>query len=186
MVVQEPVVLVDQQDRKIGLMGKLEAHQGAGKLHRAVSVLLYRKDNGTTQVLLQRRSKHKPLWPLVWSNAVCTHPQHHERYLACGTRRLREELGISLPSRALRRLFRFEYRAKYDEDLSEHELDTVFVGTYSGALRPDPSEVAATRWTGWKELTLDIRKHRDQYTPWFRMIVHYIEENQRYRKRFLH
>lgn len=167
----EQVVLVDQDDNQVGLMDKLEAHKNGGSLHRAVSVLLYRESVGGKEVLLQRRSRQKPLWPLYWSNTVCTHPRGNEDPIACAARRLGEELGVSIPASKLSRIFQFEYQARYDKQLSEHELDSVIVGEYSGTARPNPEEVAALRWIGWRKLVVGIGQHPGAYTPWFHMIV---------------
>ena len=49
------VVLVDEQDREQGMADIYEAHQGKGLKHRALSVILYRKVNGTTELVGIRR-----------------------------------------------------------------------------------------------------------------------------------
>jgi isopentenyl-diphosphate delta-isomerase len=66
------VVLVDKNDKVVGYKDKLEAHKNPVPLHRAVSVLIF--NSGKDKVLIQKRSKNKPTWPLYWSNTVCTHP----------------------------------------------------------------------------------------------------------------
>lgn len=167
----EQVVLVDPDDNKVGLMDKLEAHKHVGRLHRAISILLYRRKNGNAEVLIQRRSGEKPLWPLFWSNTVCTHPRDQEGYLDCASRRLQEELGILLPASQLRKLYRFEYQADFDEIFSEHELDTVIVGEYSGPVSPNFEEVADIKWVGWSELGGDVTRQPERYTPWFLMML---------------
>jgi isopentenyl-diphosphate delta-isomerase len=167
----DKVVLVDKKDRKIGLMDKLEAHKNGGRLHRAISVLLYRKTGKGTEVLIQKRSRGKPLWPLYWSNTVCTHPRNKEDYKDCAARRLKEELGISLKREELKEVFQFFYQVDYNSELSEHELDTVIVGEYSGTISLNPNEVAEAKWISWNKLTDDLRKNRDVYTPWFQMIA---------------
>ena len=69
----ERVVLVDAKDNQIGLMDKLDAHKNGGTLHRAISVFLSRRRSGQVEVLVQRRSKEKPPWPLFWSTSACPH-----------------------------------------------------------------------------------------------------------------
>ena len=51
-MIQQNVILVDEHDREVGLMEKMEAHQ-KGLLHRAFSVLVF-NENG--DLLLQRRA----------------------------------------------------------------------------------------------------------------------------------
>jgi isopentenyl-diphosphate delta-isomerase len=173
IVVEEPVelrqvVLVDSEDRKLGLAGIWEAHRGRGMLHRAISVLLY---DGRGKVLLQRRSKQKPLWPLYWSNTVCTHPGDGEGYLECAVRRLKEEMGVEVVKEGLYELYRFEYQATYNSELAEHELDTVVMGEYRGEVKPNPDEVASYKWVKWGELVEDIGENPKSYTPWFQLML---------------
>ena len=46
-------------------------------------------------LVLQRRAADKPLWPLYWSNACCSHPRAGETVEDAARRRLREELGVN-------------------------------------------------------------------------------------------
>lgn len=168
-VEQRQVVIVDDNDNRLGLMEILRAHKGDGVMHRAISVLLY---DGKGRVLLQKRSKFKPLWPLVWANTVCTHPLDGEGYVDCAARRLKEEMGISLENSArdLRIVYRMRYQAVFNQELSEFELDSVIIGQYQGEVEPDPKEVADYKWIGWEELKRDIEENPEQYTPWFKII----------------
>lgn len=167
----EKVVLVSPGDEKVGVMDKLEAHKGEGVLHRAISVLLYRDGSGGKQVLLQKRSRNKPLWPGFWSNTVCTHPREGEGYIECARRRLREELGIVVPEKALQAKLRFSYKARYNHELGENELDTVIAGYWTGGTDLDPKEVAGVRWESWRQLMHKMEEDGDKFTPWFKMIV---------------
>lgn len=165
-ITNETVVLVDSKDNQLGTMDKFEAHLGAGTLHRAISVLLFDSED---RWLLQQRAADKPLWPLFWSNTVCTHPRDGESYLGCARRRLSEELGIQTASN-LRVIDRIEYQASYNQALSEHELDTVIVGEFSGQPQPNPKEVAASRWVDTNTLTQELTSNPDIFTPWFKII----------------
>lgn len=167
----EQVVLVDKNDNKIGLMEKLAAHRGGGHLHRAVSVLLYRKKNGKTEVLLQQRGPAKPLWPFFWSNTVCTHPRDGEPSLACAVRRLKEEMGIEVLLDRLTFVTKLLYQAPYTRELSEHELDHVFVGEWDGLVVLNQQEAVAYQWKGWDGLVSDMQKNPSRYTPWFKTLV---------------
>ena len=42
---KEEVILVDTEDRPIGIMEKMEAHQSGGKLHRAFSAFVFNKND---------------------------------------------------------------------------------------------------------------------------------------------
>ena len=118
---EEQVILVDENDRAIGLMPKLEAHEKA-VLHRAFSVFIL---NAKGELLLQQRAAHKYHSPLLWTNTCCSHQRQGEQSIEAGMRRLREEMGFEVP---LKELFSFIYKAPFDNGLTEHEFDHVLIG----------------------------------------------------------
>jgi isopentenyl-diphosphate delta-isomerase len=164
------VVLVDKNDKVVGYKDKLEAHKNPVPLHRAVSVLIF--NSGKDKVLIQKRSKNKPTWPLYWSNTVCTHPMRTESYKDTAKRRLKEEMGIKTD---VDEEFKFIYKNRYDKTFGEHELDCVLTGVYEGGIRPDPNEVADYRWIEVGKLKRDVVVNCDKYTPWFMIILKKLE-----------
>lgn len=164
--ISEEVVLVDENDNVLGYEEKLKAHKNPVKLHRAISAFIFDPQN--KKLLIQKRSAYKPTWPLFWSNTVCTHPRRGESYLACAKRRLVEEMGVNAD---VKEKFHFIYKARFNKEFGEHELDHVFVGNYSGKIEPDPKEVADHKWIEITELKKDFKKNSDKYTPWFKTIA---------------
>lgn len=165
------VVLVDEQGKNVGVMERMRAHQRPGMLHRAISIVLYRTNSKQkTEILLQRRSGQKPLWPKFWANTVCTHPLPGETGLGAAVRRLREEMGIVMRRGELKELYSFVYQEDYNQILSEHEFDTVIVGEYRGEYKLNLDEVMEARWMGWEELGAELRSKSEIYSPWPRMI----------------
>lgn len=162
-----PVILVDENDVSIGTLPIVEAHMGHGVRHRAVSVLLYRSGLSGKELLLQKRSKTKLLWPLYWSNTICTHPRDGEETAPCAIRRLSEEMGIAYQEKDLSFVFKLTYQAPYTESLAENEVDSVFMGTWNGVPDINLSEVDAYRWTSAQEVVKDMEKNSGIYTPWF-------------------
>ena len=157
---------MDAEDREVGTMGKLAAHENGGARHRAFSVFVA---DGSGRWLLQRRAGGKYHFPGLWTNACCSHPRPGEETAAAAHRRLREELGFDCP---LEERFRFEYRAASEaEGLTEHELDHVFTGVYGGEVRPDPAEVGEVRWADPGELEREVRERPETFTPWFRIAM---------------
>ncbi|MFP4279908.1 MAG: isopentenyl-diphosphate Delta-isomerase [Halochromatium sp.] len=161
----EPLILVDSEDRVIGHETKVKAHQGDGLLHRAFSIFLF---SGDDQVLLQQRSGDKPLWPLFWSNSCCSHPRRGEELEQAIHRRLREELAIDAE---LHFLYKFQYQAEFGGRGAEHELCSVYVGKLETpvAVEVNPSEVADWRWLSCAETDRLIAEEPDRITPWFVM-----------------
>ncbi|MCX6579337.1 MAG: isopentenyl-diphosphate Delta-isomerase [Candidatus Aminicenantes bacterium] len=165
------LILVDGEDDIKGYLDKVECHRGEGVLHRAFSIFIF---NGGGQLLLQRRSAAKPLWPLFWSNSVCSHPRKGEEYGEAAARRLKEEMGIET---SLHFLFRFQYRAVYESVGSENELCSVFIGKSDGPVVVDPGEIAQWRFIEPGELDKELRARPQDYTPWFKMEWMRIREN---------
>ena len=159
----EPLILVDENDREIGEMPKAECHRGAGVLHRAFSIFIF---NEKGELLIQKRSLEKPLWGGYWSNSVCSHPRKGESYETATKRRLKDELGIET---ALIFQFRFQYHAKFRNIGSERELCSVYTGRHNGPFHVNPSEISAIRFVSPAELDTEINRYPERFTPWFKL-----------------
>lgn len=160
---EEMVVLVNENDEKVGLMPKMEAHE-KGVLHRAFSVFVL---NGKNEVMLQQRALGKYHSPGLWTNTCCSHQRDGESTIEAGKRRLMEEMGFSCP---LKETTSFIYKAPFDNGLTEHELDHILVGNYEGNVQINPDEVASWKWMPLEEVKLDIEKNPNLYTAWFKII----------------
>ena len=158
----DTLILVDESDQEVGHMSKARCHDGAGILHRAFSLLIF---NAKGELLLQQRASCKRLWPLYWSNSVCSHPRRAETMEAATHRRLREELGVGCP---LQFLFKFRYQAQFAEAGAEHELCSVFIGRCAEPVRPDRNEIAGWRWITPDALQAEMAGADGvRFTPWF-------------------
>ncbi len=158
----ELLILVDENDNVTGYDEKLNVHLGQGKLHRAFSIFLF---SPCGQVLLQRRSGQKPLWPLYWSNSVCSHPRKGEEIDAAALRRLREELGISTE---LEYLYRFCYSAQFESVGTENELCNVYAGCVpiDCPVVANENEIDEWAWVEIDEFERRIAAQPEQFTPW--------------------
>jgi len=157
----ERIVLVDRDDRPVGLGDKIEVHLGEGRLHRAFTTLVF---NPAGQVLAARRSPQKMLWPLVWDGSCASHVRNGESYTAAGERRLREELGFTC---RLDEVDKFIYCARYKNVGVEHEVCATLVGHYGGFVRANPNEVVEWTWAGVDELLKAFQADTESYAPWF-------------------
>ena len=164
----ESVVLVDQDDNVIGSMEKMEAHR-RGLLHRAFSILLF---NSKGELLLQKRSASKYHSAGLWTNTCCSHPLPDEPMELATRRRLMQEMGIDLSTEFA---YKFIYRAPLDHDLTEHELDYVFVGQFDGIPNVNKDEVADWKFADLNFLREDIVQHPAHYTAWFKLILNHSE-----------
>ena len=161
------VVLCNDEGVPQGVCPIPEAHEGEGQLHLAFSVFVFRNDG--SELLIQQRSEKKPLFPLIWANTCCSHPQDGDDIVASGEKRLQEECGFSLP---LYEFVSFVYKAPDPHgNGTEFEHDTILLGQVSDTieLNPDPSEIAQLRWVSIEELQHDMRENPTKYAPWFHL-----------------
>ena len=158
---EEPLILVDQSARVIGHLSKGECHDGDGVLHRAFSLFIF---NSKGELLLQRRSAEKRLWPMFWSNSCCSHPRRGESMDIATRRRLDQELGMAAD---FHHLFTFQYKARYLDLGSEHEICWVYVGLCDDPPRPNSTEISEVRWITPDELDREFQEQPETFTPWF-------------------
>ena len=162
-MIEDKVILVDNNDNKIGLMPKLEAHE-KGVLHRAFSVFIFNNDG---ELMLQRRALTKYHSPGLWTNTCCSHQRDGETNIISGKRRLNEEMGFDTE---LFEKTSFIYKAKFDNGLTEHEFDHVLVGNYNNSPIINSTEVDSWKWMSMENVKKDIKDHPDNYTAWFKII----------------
>jgi len=159
----EPLILVDEDDREIGFIDKASAHVGQGVLHRAFSLFVF---NPQGKLLLQQRAPGKRLWPGFWSNTCCSHPRRGETLDKAIHRRLNEELGLQCP---LQYLFKFEYQAQFDAEGAEHELCWVYAGRSADMPTVNVNEISALRYISPDALDAEIAARPQTFTPWFKI-----------------
>lgn len=158
----EEVILVNEFDEPLGVMEKMEAHRKA-LLHRAFSVFIF---NSKGEMLLQRRSMTKYHSGGLWTNACCSHPRPGEDTCQAATRRLAEELGFTT---RLEEVFDFTYKSAFENGLTEHEYDHVFVGYYDQDIHPNPAEVCEYKFLSIEAVGADMATRPEVYTCWFHL-----------------
>lgn len=158
------VVLVDKDDNEIGVMEKMEAHR-QDSLHRAFSVFVF---NDKDEMLLHQRAMEKYHSAGLWTNACCSHPAPGEAVINAAQRRLGEEMGMTC---SLHKTFDFIYRAQLENEMTEHELDHVFIATTSENPQPDASEVMNWKWIALDDLIYEINETPERFTIWFRIAL---------------
>ena len=145
---------------------KLRAHE-LGLRHKAVSVFVMNRG----RVLIQQRALSKYHTPGLWANTCCTHPAWAEDPTSCAVRRLNEELGIT----GLHPTHRdqIEYRADVGGGLIEHEVVELYIAEAPDNLSvtPNPEEAMAVKWIDFYDLTAEVARHPDKYTPWLQIYL---------------
>lgn len=159
----ELLILVDTDDHEIGSLGKEECHDGDGVLHRAFSLFLF---NQQGELLLQKRSTGKRLWPKYWSNTCCSHPRLGESMETATARRLQQELNTAA---ALEFMYKFQYQASFSNRGSENELCWVYLGRLEQEASANEAEIAELRFIAASDLHQEIDTVPERFTPWFKM-----------------
>ncbi|TCD28140.1 isopentenyl-diphosphate Delta-isomerase [Pedobacter psychrodurus] len=161
---EEQVILVDEEDIPKGQMDKMEAHE-KGALHRAFSVFIF---NSKRELLLQQRAMSKYHSAGLWTNTCCSHPRIGESNINAARRRLMEEMGMGCE---LNYLFKFTYKAIFEDGLTEHEVDHVFFGMSDELPIINYEEVETFKYMDLEALTQDIAVNPGAYTPWLRICL---------------
>lgn len=167
---EDYVILVDENDNELGVEEKLKAHIDGGKLHRSFSIFVF---NDSTRLMLQKRSYDKYHSGGLWSNTTCSHPRPGEIVIEAANRRLQEEMGFDCE---LKEEFKFIYKASLDNGYTEHEIDHVLIGAYSGDPLINKEEVSDWKWADVAWLCKDIELNPHNYTYWLKIALEKINE----------
>ncbi len=158
----EKVILVDELNRELGEMEKMEAHS-KGLLHRAVSVFIFNNDN---ELLLQKRAHHKYHSADLWTNTCCTHPRPGENTYDAAVRRLKEEMGMTSD---LELVHHFVYQTSFDNGLIENEFDHVYIGFTDVKPVLNPEEASEYKYMSFQDLSASLQHDPKDYTSWFKV-----------------
>lgn len=159
----ESVILVDLNDRILGQAEKIAAHEQA-QCHRAFSVFILRKRNGSDELLIHQRNPLKYHCGGLWTNTCCGHPRPGEETKTAAERRLQEEMGIKTE---LSYLDKFHYIAKLQNGLTENEVDHVFFAYIDPIdFTVNPTEVSDFKWVTIPALQESLRQNSPDFTPW--------------------
>lgn len=123
--------LVDSSDQVIGRVLRGAAHQDPTLIHRSVQILIF---TSRGQLLLQRRSPSKDLFPGYYCASASGHVASGEDYDSTAKRELAEELGITAPLTPLgKALIHSE---------QETEFTALYVARSDGPYQFHPTETA--------------------------------------------
>jgi len=158
----EQVILVDENDRQVGLMEKQAAHVNP-HLHRAFSIFIF---NSKGELLMQQRALSKYHSPGLWTNTCCSHPRDGETLTEATSRRLMEEMGMTCE---MHEVYTFIYMAPVGQGLTEHEFDHVWIGRSDETPQINREEVESWKYMSLSDLKVDIQLHPELYTEWFKI-----------------
>ena len=187
-MMKEMCLVVDENDKVIDSVSKIDCHRGKGIRHRAFSVLIFDSED---RLLMQQRSIEKITFPGIWANSCCSHPldvenengDEIEGVIHASKRKMFQELGIPeeiSSSWDYNHIGRFEYSCRWDDEWIEHEIDHILIVRASPELSINENEIMDTRWLTHEEINQMLEGENEWknsiIAPWFRMIwKHYIK-----------
>ncbi|GAB4433362.1 MAG: hypothetical protein OHK0040_03910 [bacterium] len=121
----------DKDGNFIGLFPRSECHKDRNLAHKAVHILVF---NSLGELVLQKRSAKKDLYPLMWDTSVGGHLDPKESYFEAAIRECEEELGFK-PSK-IKKLYSYKMVAE-----NETELVETYFTISDGPFRPCGEEV---------------------------------------------
>lgn len=136
-------IVVDAEDKFIGYHTREECHHNKMLIHRTMGVLIFNKQH---QILLEKRSISKEMDSGKWSITGAGHVARGETYIDAAKRKLRDELGISIELRFVK---------KYLNVLpNETEMMTIFSGQYEGPFMLDKDEIIEVQFLNLEQLAM--------------------------------
>lgn len=160
----DEVILLDDAALPIGVLAKDAVHTTDTPLHLAFSCHLL-DDAG--RLLVTRRALGKQTWPGVWTNSFCGHPRPGEEMTDAVHRRAADELGARVTDIRLV-LPEYRYRAVDASGIVENEVCPVHIARTTGALDPNPDEVAEWAWVDADAVIAAATNAPFVFSPWMR------------------
>ncbi|MFA5135794.1 MAG: NUDIX domain-containing protein [Patescibacteria group bacterium] len=132
----ELFIIVDELDNVLGYKTREECHHDRTVIHRAVGVILFNKKG---EILFQKRSKTKDLYPGMYAISSSGHVSKGESYEEAALRELKEEMGIKdiILTLVSKHIVRSD---------KEVEMNVLYSATYNGEIRFFPEEVQSVHY----------------------------------------
>lgn len=159
---------------------KSEAHQH-GILHGTVHIWLHTKD---LQILIQKRSESKEIYPNLWDVSVAGHISSGESPILAALREVKEEIDLSINQEQLKSIPPFEEKHYHANNIVDHEIHHIYLVKLHvdlSKLTPQKEEVEALRLISTKELQNNYT-NPDVFVPhtpeYYKHILKYLKENK--------
>jgi 16S rRNA (adenine1518-N6/adenine1519-N6)-dimethyltransferase len=154
----EILPLVDKNDEIIGEASREECHQKKLR-HRTIHVFVF---NPKKELLLQKRSAKKDVYPGLYEASVSGHVLKGETYENAAIREIKEEIGIIITKKDLKKQEKIEILLG-----PEHAFMQIFVIHTDKTPKLSDGEVQACKWVTKTELKKQIEANEKKFTPEF-------------------
>jgi isopentenyl-diphosphate Delta-isomerase len=161
----ELIDVVDESNKLTGVrIMKSKAH-AQGILHRASHVWIY---NSRGEILLQLRSKSKPVSPNVWDVSAAGHIGAGEDPVVCAVRETEEEIGLKAEPKELEFLSIYSIDSSWPGGIRNREFCYNYLLKFDGKiddLKIQKSEVQEIKFISLDALEKDLKANRQRYGP---------------------
>jgi isopentenyl-diphosphate delta-isomerase type 1 len=154
----EPLEVVDEQDRVIGVQKRSEIHR-KGWRHRSVHIFIF---NSRDELYLQQRSPAKDQYPGHWDSSAAGHVDPGETPAETAHRELGEELGTAADLTAV-------YRHPACPETG-WEFVTLFIGRSDGPIRLNLEEATTGKYYPPTEVEALLKDPTRKVAPGFRLL----------------
>lgn len=179
---QESFDILDTKGRYTGEVASRDACHKAGYWHKAVAIFII---NSKNQVLLQKRSASKKLWPGMWDVSAGGHVLAGEFGLQAVIRECREELGLDLDKNDITFIGATISTNLKGDVINNHfnEYYIVHKDFDPAILKLQAEEVSEAKWVARDEIIRRIENHYEGITDkegcWEYLVEYYKwQENQ--------
>ena len=143
---EEMLTRVDEHNEVIGSISRGQAHERKGVFYRTIYVLV---KNDKNQVLIQKRSSTKDLYPDCWDLSVGGHVNFGQSYKVTAVRELQEELCLNVSEEDL--ITKGEVLVKLPNsgeyfNVFEYNLKT------NGVIKASEEEIGDIKWQTIEEI----------------------------------
>lgn len=128
---EEVYDVVNDQDEVVGTATRKQVHHNPSLIHRAAGAYIF---NHQKQLLMQKRSKSKDMFPGYWAFSVGGHVDSGSTYDETVRREMREELGFEIPVVPIQKVLQ--------KEPEETEFWQVYIGIHDGPF-PDFNKTEA-------------------------------------------
>lgn len=138
-----------------------------GLLHGGSHVWIWRTNNGTPEVLVQKRSATKETWPNLYDISAAGHIDVSEQPLAAAVREVSEEIGIKVVGADLQLIGLAKIYMTAPSGSIENEFQWLYLYELTGdvefSLQTD--EVESLQWKSLDEFKKDVSADSNIYVP---------------------
>lgn len=146
----ELFTVVDQNDIILGYRSRYECHHNTRLIHRVTNIAIF---NAKGDILLQKRSKYKDMYPEMYTLSASGHVSKGETYEQAAEREIFEELGIHVKP-----VFKTKFIVRASD---ETEMTALLICNHNGPFKLAFDEVDSVAFYSKK----DIQTIKEQLTP---------------------